>query len=60
MKNKACKTCKYEDKAEDDEPCKRCFDSFCGKLFPQPSEWLSKQEGRKEWTGNFQVFFLNE
>jgi hypothetical protein len=44
MNDNNCKNCKYEDRAEDDEPCQRCYDSFCGKQFPQPTEWKPKLE----------------
>lgn len=39
---KNCGNCKYEKVNQFLKPCKDCFDSFCGKPFPKPSNWEEK------------------
>jgi hypothetical protein len=36
---KNCHNCKYENIPESDKPCSKCFNSFCGMPFNEPSEY---------------------
>jgi len=35
--NTHCVGCEHAGKADDEQPCAKCLDSFCGAKFPKPS-----------------------